>query len=541
MKRKTYLLLAVCFLLAAIPLQAQDMQQAQKLIGQAQKYLYNNPKQASYYAAQASALFPEDKPDETRAKAMILYCQAEQLLGNFDLSIKNLYDTRKYIHPANKKQTAQLYSLMGRVYSKLGDYNKAIELNDKATSIFKAIGDSVSIAECYNERGVMHHFMNEFVVAERFFQRALVINRAQRNLKEIAANLNNLCLYRGNTEEKLTFIREAITINKNLDAQWALGENYNNMGKQYYYGKQYANALEALHKAHGYAHNIGARELICDNYEYSSMVYAAIGDYTQAYKYLDKMYHLSKELQSSNKLRNIEQEISYKRYQDQKYATEMQEQTYRIELLKRNLWLLGSVLVLGVAFSIFLYKWYKRRKDLQLVEARYQLQLSEKEVAELRMHQQELELQNVNNALATSRQEATSFAVFLKSRNELLDKIREMVKEGYKMDAQAITPHLKKINAFISQSQSGDKTNSALLTNIDDKSNEFLQRLVAIHPKLTQGEKYLATLLRVNLSTKEISMLTGTTPKTINMNRYRLRKSLNLSSEEYLTDYLQNI
>lgn len=539
--KKNLCLLLVCLLSAAAPLQAQDMQQAQKLIDQAQKYLYNNPKQASYYAAQASALFPEDEPSEVRAQAMFLYCQAEQLLGNFDLSIKNLYDTQKYIDPANKQQSAQLYSLMGRVYSKLGDYNKAIELNDKATSIFKAIGDSASVAGCYNERGVMHHFMNEFVVAERFFQRALAINRAQRNLKEIATNLNNLCLYRGNTEEKLSFIQEAITINKNLDAQWSLGENYNNMGKQYYYDKQYSKALEALHKAYEYAHNIGARELICDNYEYSSMVYAAIGDYAQAYKYLDKRYHLGKELQSSNKLRNIEQEISYKRYQDQKYATEMQEQTYKIELLKRNLWLLGSVLILGIAFSIFLYKWYKRRKDLQLIEARYQLQLSEKEVAELRMHQQELELQNVNNALATSRQEATSFAVFLKSRNELLDKIREMVKEGYKMDAQAITPHLKKINAFISQSQSGDKTNSALLTNIDDKSNEFLQRLVAIHPKLTQGEKYLATLLRVNLSTKEISMLTGTTPKTINMNRYRLRKSLNLSSEEDLTDYLQNI
>ena len=539
--KKNLCLLLVCLLSAAAPLQAQDMQQAQKLIDQAQKYLYNNPKQASYYAAQASALFPEDEPSEVRAQAMILYCQAEQLLGNFDLSIKNLYDTQKYIHPTNKKQMAQLCSLMGRVYSKLGDYNKAIELNDKATSIFKSIGDSTSVAGCYNERGVMHHFMSEFTVAERFFQRALAINRAQRNLKEIATNLNNLCLYRGNTEEKLSFIQEAITINKNLDAQWSLGENYNNMGKQYYYDKQYSKALEALHKAYEYAHNIGARELICDNYEYSSMVYAAIGDYAQAYKYLDKRYHLGKELQSSNKLRNIEQEISYKRYQDQKYTTEMQEQTYKIELLKRNLWLLGSVLILGIAFSIFLYKWYKRRKDLQLIEARYQLQLSEKEVAELRMHQQELELQNVNNALATSRQEATSFAVFLKSRNELLDKIREMVKEGYKMDAQAITPHLKKINAFISQSQSGDKTNSALLTNIDDKSNEFLQRLVAIHPKLTQGEKYLATLLRVNLSTKEISMLTGTTPKTINMNRYRLRKSLNLSSEEDLTDYLQNI
>ena len=60
------------------------MQQAQKLIDQAQKCLYNTPKQASYYAAQASALFPEDEPSEVRAQAMFLYCQAEQLLGNFD-------------------------------------------------------------------------------------------------------------------------------------------------------------------------------------------------------------------------------------------------------------------------------------------------------------------------------------------------------------------------------------------------------------------------------------------------------------------------
>ena len=540
MKNTLYLLL-VTLILTASPLQAQDIKQAHTWMEQAQKYLYNNPKQASYYASQAATLFPEDVPSDLRAQAMLLHSHAEQLLGNFDLSIKNLYDTQKYINPANKQQTAQLYSLMGRVYSKLGDYNKAIELNDKATSIFKAISDSASVAGCYNERGVMHHFLNEFVVAERFLQRALAINRSQRNLKEIATNLNNLCLYQGNTEEKLSFIQEAITINKNLDAQWSLGENYNNMGKQYIYAKQYAKALNALQKAYEYANKIGARELICDNYEYSSMAYVGLNDYRQAYQCLEKMYQLNKELQGNNKLRNIEQEISYKRYQDQKYATEKQEQAYKIELLNRNLWLMGSVLILGVAFSIFLYKWYKRHKDLQLVEARYQLELSEREVSELKLHQQELELQHVQSALDSSRQEATSFAVFLRSRNELLDKIREMVKEGYKMDNQNLIPHLKKINAFIGQYQSGDKTNSALLMNIEDKNNEFQQRLIDLHPKLTQGEKHLATLLRVNLSTKEISMLTGTTPKTINMNRYRLRKSLNLSSEEDLTDYLQNV
>ena len=539
MKKALYLILAVLSLTVS-PLQAQDIEQAMTLLEQAQNALFSNPKQASYYAAQAAALFPEDMPNEIRAKAMILHSQAEQLLGNFDLSIKNLYDTQKYINPSNKRQTAQLYSLMGRVYSKLGDYNKGIELNDKATSIFKSLGDSASVAGCYNERGVMHYLLDEFRVAERFLQRALDINRAQRNLKEIATNLNNLCLYQGDTEKKLSLIQEAIAINKNLDAQWSLGENYNNMGKQYYFGEQYPQALEALQKAYEYARNIGAKELICDNYEYSSWVYAAIGDYKQAYTRLSQMYALSKELQSSNKLRNIEQEISYKRYQDQKYATEMQEQTYKIELLKRNLWFLGSVLVLGLAFSIFLYKWYKRRKGLQLIEARYQLELSQRELSELKLHQQELELQNIQNALDSSQQEVTSFAVFLRSRNELLDKIREMIKEGYKMDNQALIPHLKKVNAYISQYQSGDKTNNALLLNIEDKSKEFIERLTKEHPNLTQGEKYLATMLRVNLSTKEISMISGNSPKTINMNRYRLRKALNLPTEKDLVEYLQN-
>ena len=539
MKKALYLILAV-LPLTVTPLQAQDINQAKTLVEQAQNALFSNPKQASYYAAQAAALFPEDQPNEICTQAMILHSQAEQLLGNFDLSIKNLYDAQRYINPANKRQTAQLYSLMGRVYSKLGDYNKGIELNDKATSIFKSLGDSASVAGCYNERGVMHYLLDEFVVAEKFLQRALTINRAQRNLKEIATNLNNLCLYQGDTEKKLSLIQEAIAINKNLDAQWSLGENYNNMGKQYYFGEQYSKALEALQKAYEYAHNIGAKELICDNYEYSSWVYAAIGDYKQAYTRLSQMYALSKELQSSNKLRNIEQEISYKRYQDQKYATEMQEQTYKIELLKRNLWFFCSVLVLGLAFSIFLYKWYKRRKGLQLIEARYQLELSQRELSELKLHQQELELQNIQNALDSSQQEVTSFAVFLRSRNELLDKIREMIKEGYKMDNQALIPHLKKVNAYISQYQSGDKTNNALLLNIEDKSKEFIERLTKEHPNLTQGEKYLATMLRVNLSTKEISMISGNSPKTINMNRYRLRKALNLPTEKDLVEYLQN-
>lgn len=62
------------------------------------------------------------------------------------------------------------------------------------------------------------------------------------------------------------------------------GENYNNLGKLYYYAHKYPQAIAALEKAYQLALNIGAKGVICDNYEYSALVYSAIGDYRTAYE-----------------------------------------------------------------------------------------------------------------------------------------------------------------------------------------------------------------------------------------------------------------
>ena len=537
-------MVTLLFFIFSLSLQAatsDEEQQALMLVEQANSYLLSNPKLASYYAQQAVTLIPTNGPSEVRFDALFLYSYAEQLLGNFDLAVRTLYDTERLLPPKDKQRRARLYLLSGRVYGKLGDYNRAIDLNDKATAIFKSMSDSASIAQCYSERGVIHHYINEFSTSDCFFERALTINRQLRNLKEIARCLNNFCLYEGRTDEKIEMLREAITINKNIDARWSLGENYNNLGKQYYYAQRYQESLEALDVARGYADQIGARELISDNYEYRAMVFAAMKRYEQAYHALEEMYRLKGELQNTNRLRSLEQEIAYKQYTEQKSSTERREQEYRIELLKRNVWLLISLMVIGILLSFFYYQRLRRRRKMELVEAQYRLKLSEHELNELKLQRQEAELQSVQSELNDSRREMTNIAVFLQSRSELLDKIRDMIKEGYRMDPANLPTHLKKINAFISQSQGGEAASSNLLTTIEDKSKEFQKRLDALHPNLTPGERHLATLLRVNLTTKEIAILTGTTPKTINMNRYRLRKSLGLATDDNLVEYLQKL
>ena len=75
---------------------------------------------------------------------------------------------------------------------------------------------------------------------------------------------------------------------------WSLGENYNNLGKLYYYSKRYKEAIAALEKAYQLAQSVGAKGVICDNYEYAAWVYSAIGDYQTAYEKQTSLYALIK-------------------------------------------------------------------------------------------------------------------------------------------------------------------------------------------------------------------------------------------------------
>lgn len=533
-------LIILTYVFCLLPLHA-NATKADSLVQRAQMVMYTNPKQAVYFTQKALELLPIKAPNTTRAKGLLIYGRSCRLLGDFDIGIKTLYDALHYCPLDDNKLLADIQMQMADIYCRLKDYNKAFEINDKAATLCKIHRDSAGLAGTYNTRGIIHYNLNEFKTAEQCFRNALQINRKIGNIKATAANLNNMCLYEGDIDEKLSLINEAIIINQNLNATIALAENYNNMGKQYFFSGQYDKALSTLKKAKVAASSSHGKELICDNYEYFSWVYAAMKQYDKAYNCLLQLFHMSQELQNDKKLRNVEQELSAKKLMEQQRENELKEQAYEIDLLQRNVLVLSVVVIFCIAIAILLPHWYRRRKNLQLVEARYRLEQSEHELAQLKVEQQAQALHSIQDELNNSRQEVTSFAMFLRSRNELLDRIREQIKKGYRMDTALLPTHLKRVNSFINQCQGSTEETSGMLMNIEEKNTDFLKRLLAKHPHLTQGEKYLSTLLRVNLSTKEISLMTGTIPKTINMNRYRLRKALQLQPEEDLTEYLQQI
>lgn len=67
---------------------------------------------------------------------------------------------------------------------------------------------------------------------------------------------------------------------------------------------------------------------------------------------------------------------------------------------------------------------------------------------------------------------------------------------------------------------------------------DFFQSLLAKHPALTQNDLRLCSLIRINLSTKEIAFLLNISTRAVEQGRYRLKKRLELGKEEDLNKYI---
>jgi DNA-binding CsgD family transcriptional regulator len=86
----------------------------------------------------------------------------------------------------------------------------------------------------------------------------------------------------------------------------------------------------------------------------------------------------------------------------------------------------------------------------------------------------------------------------------------------------------------------GEKLNT-LENGMNDVNAEFYDRLTSAYPQLTKMERELCSLIKLNLSNKEISSLLKTTPNALNVARSRLRKKLNMPQEMDLEVFIRKI
>lgn len=540
-KGKTYFFLTLIFVLlsfSVLPQEEINSIKIEELISKAEDMLKSDPSRAIFYSN--SAIVEAQKHNSAKHIAMAQATLGEAYMnqGDFDMGFETLMNSIENCPPDSLNLQAYIYVRLAGAYLKLKDINMAFNYIDKATDIYKSANDSLNLARCLNSKGLIYIQIPDNKEAEANFKEALAINRKIGNIDAVASNLNNLCLYEGNTPEKISMLREAITINTSLGKLWSLSENYNNLGTQYYYAQDYDKAFAALDTALRYAEQINAKELILDNYRYVSWVYAAKKDYLNAYEYFKRVYDTEQQMLAMHKMRQVELNLVQKRLKDKEQQMIMQEQAFQIRDLRRSVIIILLVIILLLGGASYMFYLYRHRKKILFLEQAQKFEAQEKELISLKLQQEENKTRATQKELEHSKNELINFSFFVSSRNNILANIQAKIKEGYKLTGEDAERHLRSVNAYISQFNARNTETEIL---IDKVNAEFIQKLSTLHPDLSRNEKQLASLLRIGLSTKEIASIIDSTPKTVNMARYRLRKHLNLDSDDSLTEYMQSI
>ncbi|MCD4789251.1 MAG: hypothetical protein K8R37_04565, partial [Bacteroidales bacterium] len=142
----------------------------------------------------------------------------------------------------------------------------------------------------------------------------------------------------------------------------------------------------------------------------------------------------------------------------------------------------------------------------------------------------------------SKNRELASKALEMLRYNDTISIVIEKL-EGFKNTVNKNPEESKHIKNIIYELENQSKQNiwsefDKIFKNIH---SGFYNKILEICPDLTATEIKTAALLKLNLTTKEIAAITFKSEGGIKTTRYRLRKKLNLLSDEKLVTFLMKI
>ena len=184
----------------------------------------------------------------------------------------------------------------------------------------------------------------------------------------------------------------------------------------------------------------------------------------------------------------------------------------------------------------------EQRKELELSalkkEKEQEALRKDYEIAALKSEQLELDIKHKSSELSNVTMTVIRKNEILLDIDSRLEKLRRKAADE---ENGTMFKEIDKIKSQINQNISHDDDWKSFNQNFDIVHQNFTRRLMELHPDLSTSERRLCCYLKMGLSSKEIAPLQNISPKSVEMNRYRLRKKLNLGRSDNLTTYLQNL
>lgn len=537
---KTIFLFCLCLFGFSIQAQTinEDIFEYDENIIQAKKKAYSNLSEAIGYAEAARQIAYNLKDSALIFKSDLLLGSLYGLKGNYDSALEFYIEADLYKDTNVAEAIAEYDMHMGAIYWSLRENRKAMNYAQSALSLYENLKDTVNIAVLLNLKGLIEIEQKNYVDATLLIDSALYLNRKINNLDGAMDNLNNISLIPGDEDRKIGYLKEVIRNNEKDSLFWVLSENYNNLAAVYLNKGKLDLAKQSMQKANEMAKKSNSERLQIDNLELASQIAFSEGLYKEAYNFLHEKELLQESSLAKNRLERIEEELEVKKKLKQQAIIE--RQTLILDQQKKEKRLTVTfVSVLFIITIIFIAFYYRRQLDIHRLEQ--EMTLKNKQLVEQELIRKKDEISSQQEQITMHNNELIDLIYYIKSKDKLVDKVQAMIKEVYKIATSETQNQLKMITVFIKQHRDKEKKINLFTDHLDTVESRFYEVLETKHPNLTKNEKVLAAYLRIGLSTKEIAFLIDSNPKTVNMARYRLRKNLNLETDDNLVDYFATI
>jgi len=412
---------------------------------------------------------------------------------------------------------AASYWNIGNLEGDLGNHEKSSAYYQKAMDIYKPLGlvDDVEILK--ENIAINLKETGEYDAAISMFKESIKYLKSHNYYSSLCATYDNLGMsyyHLDSLSQANFYLNKALELKDKHQDIALTGLNLRHIGDVLMKKKNHTQALDYFQQSLKISEDTHAKKQLPLGYLRTSQAQAALGNYKTAYKLYEKYTAVYKEIQGKENMDKFnELEILYdteRKEKDliiEKDKVVLLEKEAQVGRLQR--WLLGSSLLLSLAalgFGFYAFRQKSKRAKQEQAKVEAELDFKKKELATHALH-----LAKKNEMLKGLKQKAS----------ELKDSSEE--KTGYRKLIRTINFDLQ------------DDNNWENFANyFQQVHKDFNQNATRSYPDITPNELRLISLVKMNLSIKEMANILNISVAGVKKARQRLRKKMNLSTKDSL-------
>ncbi len=438
--------------------------------------------------------------------------------GVYELGIKHMLaglsglDSLKKPHP---RQRADMLVGVGRIESLRGNDEAALEPLMKGLGIFEDQENHLWECITHTEIGYAYLGLDNIDKGIEHFKKSLEISISSGRKGFEAICYHNLGLAnrkKGNLDLAEQFLKKSIDLGKTTANNSV--SSLNELGSLSLEKNEPLESIKNHTEAIQLADSIKSLVELKDGYKGRSLAYEFDGQYQKALEDKKQFIILNDSIFNSTKSQQIEELRTIYETEKKEQQIALLEQEAKVSKLQK--YLLGGGL--GLSILVFGFGFYGIRQKLKRNKA---------------------EKAKVDAELAFKKKELTTHALHLAKKNEVLESLKqkaetlkkeESSKNGYQQLISTINFDLQDDNNWENFSRYFEEVHKDFNSNVKTK-----------YPQVTPNELRLLALLKMNLSSKEIANILNISQEGIKKARYRLRKKLNIQTEDSLQDLVLSL